>query len=42
MHIIRYDSPLVEELRKEMAAEINSQVQSDNPITERGRLEKME
>ena len=42
MGTIRYDSPLVEGLRREMVAEINSQVQSDDSITERQRLETVE
>ena len=42
MWTIRYDSPLVEGLRRGMVAEINSQVQSDDSITERQRLEKVE
>ena len=42
MWTIRYDSPLVEGLRREMVAEINSQVQSDDSITERQRLETVE
>jgi len=42
MGTIRYDSPLVEGLRREMVTEINSQVQSDDSITERQRLETVE
>ena len=42
MSTIRFDSPLLEGLRRGIVAELNSQVQSDDPVTERQRLEKVE
>jgi hypothetical protein len=42
MSTIRYDSPTLEGLRRGMVSELNSQVQSDDPVPERHRLEEVE
>jgi len=42
MSTIRYDSPALEGLRRGIVEELNSQVQSDDPVTERHRLEEVE